>query len=82
MKRQPMKLLNCTRCDDVLQIIDKGRSCECGQSHGVALGDGVAITGPARVLTIEWESYDGLSEATTGVLGVLPRDRFRSKGSL
>jgi hypothetical protein len=82
MKRPPMRLLNCTRCDDVLQLVDKGRFCECGQSHGVANDAGVSVTGPARVLTIEWESYDGLTEGTTGEVGVLPRDRWRSKGSL
>lgn len=83
MKRPPMKLMNCTHCDDVLQLIDKQRSCVCGISSGRCMADGsVSMTGPARVLTIDWEIYDGLVEGGEGRLGVLPRDRYRSKGSL
>ncbi len=78
MKRPPMRLLNCTRCDDVLQLVTQVRFCECGQTQGnVTDESGAWVTGPARVLTIEWESYDGLSEETAGVVSVLPRDRYR-----
>lgn len=80
MTREPMKLLNCTQCDDLLQLVDNGRSCECGRSSGRVLGNGVLVTGPARVITIDWEFYDGLCEGTPGPVSVLPSEKAR--GSL
>jgi hypothetical protein len=69
-----MKLMNCTRCDDVVKLVDKIRFCECGMCQGVAGEDGsVDVGGAARVLTIAWETYDGLAEGVTGEIGVLPR---------
>jgi len=29
MKPPAMKLLNCTRCDDVVKLVEKLRYCEC-----------------------------------------------------
>lgn len=61
-----MKLLNCKKCDDVLKLVDKPRSCECGQSTGrVVMGTGeretVTTTGPARIFEIPWPEYDQAS---------------------
>ncbi len=81
-RRKPMLLLNCARCDDVLQLVDKIRFCTCELASGRLNGDQPLVSGAARVLTIDWEFYDGLVEGTPGPVSVLPRDRFGSKGSL
>jgi hypothetical protein len=55
-----MKLLNCRQCDDVVKLVDKVRSCECGRCTGVldAVGGTLLVTGPARVFEIPWPEYD------------------------
>ena len=54
-----MKLLNCRQCDDVLKLVDKLRSCECGRSTGMLNGHEPPVTtGPARVFEIPWPEYD------------------------
>ncbi len=77
-----MKLMNCTRCDDVVKLVDKGRTCECGLCEGIITADGsVVVNGTGRVLTIAWEVYDGLAEGIERPFGVLPRAQYRAKGS-
>lgn len=78
-----MKLLNCTRCDDVVKLVDGAkRFCECGLSGGFIDGEGtLAVVGPCRVLTIDWEVYDGLTEGIARPFGVLPKAQYRAKGS-
>lgn len=82
MTASSMKLMNCTRCDDVVKLVETPRQCECGMSSGYVYPDdsGVSIFGPARVLTIAWEVYDGLGEGSQGRIGVLPRAQYRAKG--
>ena len=76
-----MKLLNCTRCDDVVKLVDKERACECGLSRGRVLEDScVELHGPARILIIAWEDYDGLAEGIERLFGVLARSQYRTKG--
>lgn len=55
-----MKLLNCTRCDDILKLVDlRERRCECGACIGaVDKQEAVTATGPVRVLEIPWTEYD------------------------
>lgn len=54
-----MWLLNCKACDDVLKMIDRSRSCECGKTSGSLRNDVPRAEGPcARVLRIPWEDYD------------------------
>lgn len=76
-----MKLLNCTRCDDVVKLVDNGRGCECGASYGRLRDEAPDVTGPCRVLTIDWEVYDGLTEGIARPFGVLPKAQYRAKGS-
>ena len=73
-----MKLLNCRRCDDIVKLIeDKYRSCECGACQGVTLENGrVLVAGPARVLEIGWEAYDGIAEGEVKLFGVLPIHKY------
>ena len=82
MKPPAMKLLNCTRCDDVVKLVETLRSCECECSSGKTEfgGTEVHLTGPARVLTIDWEVYDGLAEGNERPFGVLPRALYRGRG--
>jgi hypothetical protein len=63
-----MKLLNCRECDDVVKLVDKVRSCECGRCTGVLDTNEITIvvTGPARVFEIPWFEYDQAD---------VPRDR-------
>jgi hypothetical protein len=62
-----VKLLNCKKCDDVLKLVDKPRSCECGQSTGrtgpagAAGTETVTTSGPARIFEIPWQEYDQAS---------------------
>lgn len=82
MTRSPMLLLNCTRCDDVVALTEKVRICECGQTRGKLGADGnVEALGATRVLTIDWEVYDGLVEGGSGAMGVLSRAQYRARGS-
>lgn len=76
-------LLNCRRCDDIVKLIEKSRSCECGASSGRLENEsaGAEVTGPARVLLIPWESYDGIVEGEERAFQVFPRDQYRSRGS-
>jgi hypothetical protein len=59
-----MKLLNCRQCDDVVKLVDKTRTCECGQSTGrMVKGTGApleatTVSGPARVFELPWSEYD------------------------
>ena len=77
-----MKLMNCTRCDDVVKLVENPRNCECGLSRGCVTMDGdTDVFGPCRVLTIAWEVYDGLAEGIERPFGVLPRAQYRAKGS-
>lgn len=69
-----MFLLNCRSCDDVVKLVDKLRSCECGRSQGAHYANGSHhVSGPARVLTITWEAYDGITEGESRPFTVLPR---------
>ncbi len=78
MKSSSMKLLNCRRCDDVVKLIeDRPRSCECAACRGsLSETGGVRVTGPARVLEIDYESYDGIAEGEQRPFTVLPRQRY------
>jgi hypothetical protein len=57
-------LLNCLDCDDIVRALDNGaeRFCMCKKAS-IALkpSDGSlrVTTGPARVLAIPYEEYDG-----------------------
>lgn len=76
-----MLLLNCTRCDDVVQLGNKVRVYECGLTRGKLDSDGsVDALGSVRVFTVSWRVYDGLGEGSEGAIGVLPRAQFRAKG--
>lgn len=77
-----LRLLNCTHCDDVVKLVDKERICECGMSRGSDSGAEVRVSGPARVLAIEWEVYDGLAEGIERPFRVLPKAQLRAKGGL
>lgn len=72
-----MFLLNCRACDDVVKLVDKERSCECGRSKGVSTALLTATTGPARTLVISWEAYDGITEGESRPFTVLPRVQTR-----
>jgi hypothetical protein len=74
-------LLNCTRCDDVLKLVDTVRICECGGARGKidAKGDPEAL-GSCRVLSITWEAYDGIQEGEPRPFTVLPRAQSRGRG--
>jgi len=77
-----MLLLNCTRCDDVVKLVEKVRTCECGAARGKLSDSGeVEALGSARVLAINWRSYDGLGGGGEGAIGVLPQAQYRAKGS-
>jgi len=53
-----MFLLNCRRCDDVLKLTElRQRVCECGQTHGIMVGD-QADTNGGRLIELSWEEYD------------------------
>lgn len=73
MTNPAMYLLNCRACDDVVKLIEKERSCECGRSKGVSTPLLTATTGPARTLVIAWEAYDGITEGESRPFTVLPR---------
>jgi hypothetical protein len=80
--KRAMLLLNCTRCDDVVKLVEGLRACECGATLGKADEDGnVETIGPARVLSIAWRVYDGLGDGGQGSMDVLPRAQYRAKGS-
>lgn len=57
-------LLNCRRCDDIFRVTERMRSCECAHASGqldaleVPQVEGLQ----ARLLSIEWEDYDGVIE--------------------
>ena len=54
-----MMLLNCTQCDDLLKLVDRVRTCECGRSSGhLTPPRPPVVTGPARLIEIPWEQYD------------------------
>lgn len=56
-----MILLNCTKCDDMVVLGDKPRSCLCGGCTGrlvEAPGSVPTVSGPARLAEIPWEAYD------------------------
>jgi hypothetical protein len=81
MIRRAMLLLNCTRCDDVVKLVEKERRCECGLTTGWHTDDQLVTGGPHRVLTIDWEVYDGFVEGGAGKIGVRPQAQYRAKGS-
>ena len=57
-----MLLLNCKSCDDVLKLVDKTRTCECGQSSGRLDNETPQVVGAlARLLNIPWEDYDSVA---------------------
>jgi len=58
-EHKAMKLLNCTRCDDVIRVTTILRHCECRASSAVESPDGIKKDGPCRLLGIPWEEYDG-----------------------
>ena len=73
-----MFLLNCQSCDDVVKLVDKPRLCECGKSAGAHYANGTYVSsGPARVLSITWEAYDGITEGESRPFTVLPRVQMR-----
>ncbi len=77
-----MILLNCQSCDDVVRLTDQNRHCECRRSSGWVSSapsphGGAHITGPARVLSISWESYDGIIEGEQRPFTVVPRSKYR-----
>jgi hypothetical protein len=73
-----MKLLNCQSCDDVVRITDQNRFCECRRSSGFTTPDrGLQVLGPARVLALSWEAYDGIAEGETRPFTVIPRSEYR-----
>lgn len=73
-----MKLLNCQSCDDVVRLTEQNRSCECRKSSGFLTNDrGLHVTGPARVLLVSWESYDGIAEGEQRPFTVIPRSEYR-----
>jgi hypothetical protein len=76
-KLDSMYLLNCRACDDVVKLVEKERSCECGRSKGVSTPLLTATTGPARTLVISWEAYDGITEGESRPFTVLPRVQTR-----
>jgi hypothetical protein len=74
-----MYLLNCRACDDVVKLVEKSRSCECGKSSGLLNGVGGLywLIGPCRALAITWEAYDGITEGESRPFIVLPRVQTR-----
>jgi hypothetical protein len=80
--KRALLLLNCTRCDDVVKLVEKVRICECGGTRGKVDEDGnVEALGSPRVLSIAWRVYDGLGDGGQGAMDVLPRAQYRAKGS-
>lgn len=84
MTAPAMKLMNCTRCDDVVKLVEYPRQCECGACRGRTTEDGanVEVTGSPRVLCISWEAYDGAQEGEARAFTVLPKAQYRAKGGL
>jgi len=83
VSKRALLLLNCTRCDDVVKLVETVRICECGATRGKVSDHGdVEALGSPRVLSIDWEAYDGLVEGSEGTIGVLPRAQYRAKGSV
>ena len=80
MRAPPMKLLNCRHCDDVVKLVEKERSCECGHARGSVSDSGaVTVSGSGRVLAISWEAYDGIEEGEARTFTVLPRAQYRGR---
>lgn len=53
-----MKLLNCTKCHDIITLIKKPRTCTCGASSGKYIDSVcVEIFGPCRVIVIFDKDY-------------------------
>ncbi len=81
MTTRALLLLNCTRCDDVVKLVEKVRICECGGARGKASDNGeVEALGSARVLAVGWKAYDGLGDGGQGTICVLPRAQYRARG--
>jgi len=53
-----VKLLNCTKCHDIVALLSEWRSCRCSESYGRYDGYvDVAVGGPARILCIRNSDY-------------------------
>jgi hypothetical protein len=73
-----MLLLNCLHCDDIVKLVENERRCECGHARGsLSMDPTPSVHGPARVLEITWEAYDGLAEGETRPITVLPRSKTK-----
>lgn len=61
MKKQPpIQLLNCRECEDILRVHEEmPRTCLCGKSAARFSGKAFVFSGPARILLIDTEEYDG-----------------------
>jgi hypothetical protein len=58
--RAPIQILNCPVCEDFFRLQESlPRSCLCGKSAGRFTGKGFVLSGPARIVEIEIEEYDG-----------------------
>jgi len=58
--REPILLLNCRQCDDIQRLHEEmPRTCLCGKSAGRFTLAGFVCSGPARILEISIEEYDG-----------------------
>jgi hypothetical protein len=53
-------LLNCKSCDDILRLDeDHPRPCLCGASSARFVQKNWMLSGPARLMRISFEDYDG-----------------------
>ena len=59
--RAPVLLFNCRECDDLQRLHEEARrSCLCGKSSGSIGPHGEpVVVGPARIIEIPIEEYDG-----------------------
>lgn len=78
MSRSPLLLLNCVRCDDIVRLVEAYRTCACGRTGGRISLTGAVVDSlvTARVLEIDWESYDGVAEGDPRNFTVLPRVQY------
>lgn len=78
MARATLLLLNCVCCDDIVRLVEARRACECGRSEGWITLTGAVVKSivTARVLEIDWESYDGIAEGESRHFTVLPRVQY------
>jgi len=62
-ERGSILLLNCRSCDDILRLDEEHpRPCLCGASAARFIGGSFVLSGPARLLSISFEDYDGAAK--------------------